>query len=124
LITIPGIGDVLGLTILLETGTIERFPDAGHYASYARCVKSEKLSNGKYKGQGNRKNGNRYLAWAFMEAAHFATIWEPGIKRFYQRKLAKSHLMVAKKAVANKLARACYHMLKEHTKFDVTRAFG
>jgi len=115
---------VLGLTILLETGTIERFPDAGHYASYARCVKSEKLSNGKYKGQGNRKNGNRYLAWAFMEAAHFATIWEPGIKRFYQRKLAKSHLMVAKKAVANKLARACYHMLKEHTKFDVTRAFG
>jgi transposase len=124
LITIPGVGQVLGLTILLETGAIERFPDAGHYASYARCVKSEKLSNGKYKGQGNRKNGNRYLAWAFMEAAHFATIWEPEIKRFYQRKLAKSHLMVAKKAVANKLARACYHMLKEHTKFDVTRAFG
>jgi transposase len=109
---------------LLETGTIERFPDAGHYASYARCVKSEKLSNGKYKGQGNRKNGNRYLAWAFMEAAHFASIWNQEIKCYYQRKLAKSHLMVAKKAVANKLARACYHMLKEHTNFDVTRAFG
>ncbi len=124
LITIPGVGPVLGLTILLETGTIERFPDAGHYASYARCVKSEKLSNGKYKGQGNQKNGNRYLAWAFMEAAHFATLWDQEIKRFYQRKLSKSHLMVAKKAVANKLARACYHMLKEQTKFDVTRAFG
>ena len=120
----PGIGPVLGLTVMLETGDVERFPDAGHYASYARCVKSEKLSNGKHKGQGNRKNGNRYLAWAFMEAAHFATIWDPRIKRYYQRKLAKSHLMVAKKAVANKLARACYHMLKEHTKFDVMRAFG
>jgi transposase len=122
--TVPGIGPVLGLTILLETGAIERFPNAGHYASYARCVKSEKLSNGKYKGQGNRKNGNRYLAWAFMEAAHFATIWEPSIKRFYQRKLAKAHIMVAKKAVANKLARACYHILKEQTEFEVTRAFG
>jgi hypothetical protein len=39
--------------------------------SYARCVKAEKLSNGKYKGQGNKKNGNKYLAWAFMEAAHY-----------------------------------------------------
>jgi transposase len=60
--TVPGIGPVLGLTILLETGVIEQFLNAGHYAPYARCVKSEKLSNGKYKGQGNRKNGNRYLA--------------------------------------------------------------
>jgi hypothetical protein len=59
-----------------------------------------------------------------MEAAYFATLWEPVIKRFYQRKLAKSHLMVAKKAVTNKLTRACYHTLKEQTKFDMTRAFG
>jgi transposase len=83
-----------------------------------------KLSNGKYKGQGNRKNVNRYLAWAFMAASHFSTLWEPVIKRFYQHKLSKSHLMAAKNAVANKLARANYHMLKEHTNFDVTRAFG
>lgn len=124
LMSVPGIGKVLGLTILLETGDIHRFADAGHYASYARCVKSEKISNGKRKGQGNRKNGNKYLAWAFVEAAHFATIWEPTIKRFYQRKQAKAHLMVAKKTVANKLARACYHMLKEQTSFDLHRAFG
>jgi transposase len=124
LTSMPGVGKILGMTIQLETGNILRFPDAGHYASYARCVKSEKLSNGKRKGQGNRKNGNRYLAWAFVEAAHFATIWEPRIKRYYQRKLSKCHLMVAKKTVANKLARACYHMLKEHKPFDVHRAFG
>ena len=124
LTSIPGVGKVLGLTILLETGGIQRFPDAGHYASYARCVKSEKLSNGKRKGQGNRKNGNKYLAWAFMEAAHFATIWSPEIKRYYRRKQAKAHLMVAKKAVANKLARASYHMLRDQVPFDVQRAFG
>lgn len=121
--SVPGIGPVLGTTIALETGTIERFASPGNYASYARCVKSERISNGKYKGQGNKKNGNKYLAWAFMEAAHYAAIWNPQIKRYYQRKQAKAHVLVAKKAVANKLARACYHMLKRREVFDVTRAF-
>jgi len=87
-------------------------------------VKSEKISNNKRKGQANRKNGNKYLAWAFMEAAHYAAIWDPRIKQFYQRKKAKVHILVAKKAVANKLARACYHMLKRKEVFDVTRAFS
>jgi len=77
--SVPGIGPVLGTTIALETGTIERFASPGNYASYARCVKSERISNGKYKGQGNKKNGNKYLAWAFMEAAHYAAIWNPQI---------------------------------------------
>jgi transposase len=122
--SIPGVGPVLGTTIALETGTIERFASPGNYASYARCVKSEKLSNGKRKGQGNRKNGNKYLGWAFMEAGHYAAIWNPRIKRFYQRKKARAHILVAKKAVANKLARACYHMLKRGEAFDVTRAFS
>lgn len=62
--SVPGIGPVLGTTIALETGSIERFASAGNYASYARCVKSEKISNGKRKGQGNKKNGNKYLARA------------------------------------------------------------
>jgi len=109
------------MTILLETGEIERFAGVRQYASYARCVASERISNGKRKG--NRKNANRYLAWAFIEAAHFGIIWSPKIKAYYQRKLAKSHLMVARKVVANKLARACYHMLKNQSPFDIERAF-
>ena len=124
LLSAPGIGKILGMTILLETGPIERFPNVGNYSSYARCVPSDKISNGKSKGKGNTKNGNRYLAMAFIEAAHYATIWNPTIKRYYQRKSKKVPLMVAKKAVANKLTRACYHMLKEQTLFDVSRAFG
>jgi len=122
--TMPGIGQALGSTIVLETGDIARFPSPGHYASYARCVKTERISNSKLKGRGNSKNGNKYLAWAFMEAAHYAAIWSPPIKRYYQRKQAKSHILVAKKAVANKLARACYHMLSRQESFDVNRAFG
>jgi hypothetical protein len=61
--SIPGVGPVLGLTIALETGDIARFADPSHYASYCRMVKSERVSNGKTKGHGNRKAGNRYLAW-------------------------------------------------------------
>ena len=122
--SMPGVGKVLASTIVLETGVIERFPDPGHYASYARCVDTERVSNGKLKGRGNKRNGNKYLAWAFMEAAHYAAIWSPEIKRFYQRRQAKRHILVAKKTVANKLAKACYHMLKRQEPFDVQRAFG
>lgn len=122
--SIPGVGKILASTIVLETGSIERFPGPGHYASYARCVNTERLSNGKLKGRGNKRNGNKYLAWAFMEAAHYAAIWSPEIKRFYQKRQTKRHILVAKKTVANKLAKACYHMLKRQEPFDVHRAFG
>jgi len=124
LTSIPGVGKILAATIALETGEIKRFPGPGHYASYARCVSTDKISNGKHKGRGNKKNGNKYLAWAFMEAAHYAAIWNPEIKRFYQKRKAKRHILVAKKTLANKLARASYHMLSRQEPFDVQRAFG
>ena len=120
----PGIGKILGMTILMETGPVERFAAVGNYSSYARCVPTSKISNGKLKGRGNSKNGNRYLSMAFVEAAHYATIWNATIKRYYQKKCKKVPVMVAKKAVANKLTRACYHMLKEGQMFDIQRAFG
>ena len=124
LLTVSGIGQIIGLTIMLETGAISRFAKVGNYASYCRCVGSERISNGKRKGRGNTKNGNKYLAWAFMEAAHYSAIWSPEIKRFYEKRKAKRHILVAKKTVANKLARAIYHMLKRQEPFDVNRAFG
>ncbi len=124
LLTTSGIGQVLGLTILLETGPIERFARVGNYASYSRCVGSERLSNGKRKGRGNTKSGNKYLAWAYLEAANFAVRYNPRIKRYYQRKRAKTNGVVAIKTVAHKLARACYHMLREGSDFDVERAFA
>jgi len=120
----PGIGKILGMTILLETGPIKRFDKVGHYSSYARCVPSTKVSNGKIKGRGNTKNGNRYLAMAFVEAAHYACIWDATIKKYYQRKCKKVPIMVAKKTIANKLTRACYHMLKTNSPFELKLSFG
>jgi len=87
-------------------------------------VDSKHISNGKKKGEGNVRNGNKYLAWAFIEAAHFAVRFCPQAKRFYERKKAKTNGIVATKAIAHKLARACYHMLREGKPFALTRCFG
>jgi transposase len=109
---------------MLETGDIRRFASVGNYASYCRCVGSQKISNGKTKGKGNTKNGNKYLAWAFVEAANFAIRFNAKIKSFYQRKKAKTKGVVALKAVAHKLCRACYYIMRDRVAFDVTKAFG
>lgn len=122
--SVPGIGRILATIILLETGSIDRFAAVGNFASYARCVDSQHTSNGKKKGEGNTRNGNKYLAWAFVEAANFALRFCPEAKRFYERKKAKTNTVVAIKALAHKLARACFHILKERKPFDVTRCFA
>lgn len=122
--TVSGIGEVLALTIALETGEITRFAGPGNFASYARTVDSRRESNGKKKGEGNAKCGNKHLAWAFVEAANFAVRYDERIKRYYHKKRSKTLAVVAIKAVAHKLARACYHVMRRGEPFDVTRAFG
>lgn len=122
--TITGIGDVLGLTIALEVGDISRFPKVGNYTSYCRCVSSQKLSNEKKKGQNNRKNGNKYLGWAYVEAANFAKRYCPKAKRFYQRKMANTNKIIAIKALAHKLARASYFVMRDGLDYDPDKLFG
>ena len=124
LLTIDGIGDILGLTIALETGDIRRFPTVGQFASYCRCVRSQRLSNGKQKGENNRKNGNAYLAWAFVEAAHSIIRHHKAAHRFYQRKRAQKNGALATKALAHKLARAAYYVMRDRVAFDDQRLFG
>lgn len=125
LLTVDGIGEILGLTIMYETGNIARFEKVGCFASYARCVSSSHWSNGKKKGEGNTKNGNKYLGWAFVEAAHYAVTYNERIRRFHQRKKAQRKLgVIATKAVAHKLARAVYHILRDQTDFDEALAFA
>lgn len=123
LLTIPGVGTILGLTIMLEVGDIARFSKVGNYSSYCRCVSSKRLSNGKKKGENNKKNGNKYLAWAYVEAAHFATRYIPAAQRFYQQKMAKANGAVATKALANKLARASYFIMRDQVPFDEDMLF-
>ena len=122
--SIPGIGEVLAIVIMLETGDIGRFAEVGNFASYARCVDSARYSNGKKKGEGNTRNGNAYLVWAFIEAANFARRFSDEARRFFDKKKAKTNSVVAAKALAHKLARASHHILKEKQPFDVKRCFA
>lgn len=124
LLTVPGIGDILALTIMRETGDISRFKEVGNYSSYCRCVSAKKLSNGKNKGKGNKKNGNKYLAWAYVEAAHFHVRYCEEAKKWYQRKASKSNGILATKALSNKLARACYYIMRDEVSYDHKRLFG
>jgi transposase len=121
---LPGIGKILGLTIALETGDPQRFADAGNYASYCRCVRSLRQSNTKKKGENNRKCGNQYLAWAFVEAAHFACRYDDQCRRFYDRKKQQTNPVIATKALACKLAKAAWHVMAEDVSYDSARVFG
>ncbi|MHB0972111.1 MAG: IS110 family RNA-guided transposase [Thermoanaerobaculia bacterium] len=121
--TVWGIGDVLALTIMYEAGPMDRFASPGDFASYARCVDAKRLSNGKKKADNNGKNGNKYLAWAFVEAARFAVRFYPDAKRYYDKKAAKTNPIVATKAIAHKLARACFHVLRDCVPFDPKKVF-
>lgn len=112
------------LTIMSETGDIGRFEKVGNYSSYCRCVKSERISNDKPKGRGNAKNGNKYLSRAYVEAANFAVRHSPEARWFWQRKMAKTNRIVATKALANKLARASYYIIRDRVPFDSEKLFG
>ena len=124
LLGVPGIGRVLTMTIMLESGPITRFAGPGNYASYCRAVKTEHTSNERKKGEGNGKSGNRYLAWAYIEAANFAVRYSPELRSWYQRKAARTKRVVALKALANKLAKACYFILRDGVDFDVKKLVG
>ena len=123
LLTTPGIGNILGLTIMLEVGDIRRFAKVGNYSSYCRCVESKKISNGKKKGENNKKNGNRYLSWAYIEAANYAIRYCPKAQRFFQRKMAKSQRVLATKALANKLTKATYYIMRDQVAYDSKKLF-
>ena len=117
LLTVPGIGLILAMTIMLEVGDIGRFPQVGNFASYSRCVSSQRLSAGKSKGHGNRKNGNRYLSWAFTEAAHLSRRYNEYFRSYYNRKVAQANTSLATKALSNKLARICYYIIRDQVPF-------
>ena len=124
LLTIQGVGKILGLTIMLETGPISRFDKAGNYVSYCRKVSSKWIGNDKKKGKGNKKNGNKYLSWAFSEAAELARRYYPKARAYYNRKLKKTNVAIAHAALAHKLARAAYYVMRDQVSFMPEKLYG
>ncbi len=122
--SIFGVGKILSLTIMLETGPMGRFRTVGEYVSYCRKVPSQWTSNGKWKGSGNRKNGNKYLSWAYGEASEFARRFHPEPRAYYNRKMQKTNAAVAHSALSSKLARAAYYVMRDQVPFRPEKLFG
>jgi len=122
--TVPGMGKVLGLSILYEIADIARFLRVQQFLSYGRLVKPTKSSAGKVLGHSGKKIGNAHLKWAFSEAAVcFLRGNKPG--QALRRRLAAKHGKGKSLAIiAAKLARAVYFMLKRRTAFDADRFFA
>ena len=121
--TTPGIGRILGLTVLYEIHTIDRFPRVQDFSSYARLVKAPKESAGKRLGTGGAKIGNAHLKWAYSEAAVCFLHKNPRGKQHIKRLRHRYGKGKALSILAAKLGRANYFRLKQKRAFDMDRFF-
>jgi transposase len=118
LMTVPGIGKILGLTIALEIHNIDRFDTRQDFCAYSRLIRSPHTSNDKKVGWAGRKIGNPYLKWAFSETVFHAIHSRPEINAYWQKMLKKREPGAAQAVLAHKFGRAIYYMLKRGTVFD------
>jgi transposase len=122
---VHGIGPVLAATIVLESGELSRFRRVGKYASYARVVQSGQWTNFKKKGTGNRRCGNKYLGWAFHEAAHCMNRCDGWVQEYRGRQVGGGkHPRSAWSAMANKICRAFYFVMRDGIEFSPQQLFG
>jgi transposase len=119
--TIPGVGKILALVMLYEIHDIDRFATVQDFASYCRLVKPKKESAGKVYGNSGGKIGNAHLKWAFSEAAVGFLRHNPQGQAYLARLEKKHGKAKALTALAHKLARAVYHMLRRKEAFDMKR---
>ena len=119
--TIPGIGKILALTVLYETGDIDRFPSAKHYSSYSRVVPGIAQSGNAIKRGRGSKQGNPHLKWAFTQAATLAIRYYAPIRKFRQthmnRRKSRAKKLISISIVAHKLAIAAYYVQKNQVSY-------
>jgi transposase len=118
--TIPGVGPILSAVIWLEIGDIERFGGPGKLAAYSGTTPRLHSSGGKQRHGQLRPDVNRYLKWAFMEAANVICRWrkkwpQRHTVRLYERIRERRGHQKAIGAVARHLAEATYWILKKKT---------
>ena len=121
LMSVPGVGEMIALTILYEMHTPARFPSAQKLSSYARLVKVDHTSNGKWAGEGNPKIGNPHLKWAFTEIVQHGPRQSERLSRYYDKLKSRHRPGKARIVFAHKFAVAIYHMLKNGQAFDEKR---
>lgn len=121
--TVPGIGKILSLVLLYEIHGIARFPRGQDCVSYCRRVTCAKESAGKRHGTSGTKIGNAHLTWALSEAAVLFLRDHPAAQKYLARLEKKQDKGKALTVLAQKLARAVYHMLHRKGAFDREQFF-
>lgn len=116
--SIPGVGEVLSLTMLYEIHDIGRFPSRGEFCSYARLVKGQKSSAGKNYGTAGGRMGNAHLRWAFSEASLLYLRGNSQAEKYYNRLISRHGKGKALTIVAKRLGVAVYYMLKRNQPFN------
>jgi transposase len=121
--TLPSVGPILSMVMMLEIGRVDRFPTAAHLASYAGLVPRVHSSGGRTRMGQVCGNVNRNLKWAFVEAANLIAINQrrragTHVVRLYQRIKRSKNTQKAAMAVARHLAEAAWWVL---TKQEVYR---
>ena len=118
--SVPGIGNVLALTILYEIHDITRFDRVQEFASYARLVKCQRQSGGKTLRTSGAKMGNVHLKWAFSEAAVLFLRHTAG-KKLIARIEKRHGKGKALSILAHKIGRAVFYMLSRETVFSIEK---
>ena len=122
--SVPGVGPVLALVLLYEIHDVRRFPEVGQFLSYARLVRCVHESAGKKQGTGGNKIGNAHLKWAFSEATCLLLRESEQAKRWLARREKKHGKARALGALAARLGRAVFHLLRKGEVFDGKRFFA
>jgi len=121
--SVPGIGEILAMTIFYEVPDFDRFDTVQQFASYARLVAPRAESAGKLGGASGRKQGNVHLKWAFSEAAVLLLRNNPSAQKLHSRLVARFGKAKALSVLAHKLGRAIFHMQKRQQPFDAERFY-
>jgi transposase len=120
--TLPGVADILAATIWLEIGDIGRFASAERLASYAGTTPRVHASGDRYRYGRTRPDVNRYLKWAFSEAANSVAVnyqrqGARHVSLLYGRLRARKGHGQAVGAVARHLAEATFHLLSRQQEY-------
>ena len=128
LLDVPGLGEILTITVYYELGDVTRFKNVRQCSSYCRLVPGVAQSGARERRGRGSKQGNAYLKSAFTQAAVQAVQWYPRIKRYFDRQFARhrgrGRKLIAYEIIAHKLACAVYHILRDGTEYQQTLLFG
>jgi len=115
--TIPGIGDILSLTIRLEIDDITRFGKSNRLVAYAGLAPTTSSSGGITKNGKLIKSCNRWLKWALIEAVYPAVRKNDWLKNKYNHLKSHKPANVAKAAISRQLMMLVYKIWTEERDF-------